>query len=62
MSRKNKKAPWEEEEGIIWVSKSEMKRDMEELQKIGEELVELKPNALAKMPLDEDMMDAIKDA
>ncbi|MDP2568791.1 ribosome biogenesis factor YjgA [Photobacterium damselae subsp. piscicida] len=62
MSRKNKKAPWEEEEEIIWVSKSEMKRDMEELQKIGEELVELKPNALAKMPLDEDMMDAIKDA
>ncbi|WP_064601797.1 ribosome biogenesis factor YjgA [Photobacterium sp. J15] len=62
MSRKNKKAPWEEEEEIIWVSKSEMKRDMEELQKIGEELVELKPNALAKIPLDEDMLDAIRDA
>ncbi|PSV19551.1 hypothetical protein C0W44_15235 [Photobacterium leiognathi subsp. mandapamensis] len=62
MSRKNKKAPWDEEEEIIWVSKSEMKRDMDALQKIGEELVELKPNALAKMPLDDDMMAAVKDA
>lgn len=62
MSRKNKKAPWDEEEEIIWVSKSEMKRDMDALQKIGEELVELTPNALAKMPLDDEMMDAIKDA
>lgn len=62
MSRKNKKAPWDEEEEIIWVSKSEMKRDMEELQKIGEALVELTPNALAKVPLDEEMMAAIKDA
>ena len=62
MSRKNKKAPWEEEEEIIWVSKTEMKRDMEALQKIGEELVELKPNALAKIPLDDDLRDAIQDA
>lgn len=42
MARKNQKAPWEPEEEIIWVSKSEMKRDMEELQKLGEELVGLK--------------------
>lgn len=62
MSRKNQKAPWEEEEEIIWVSKTEMKRDMEALQKIGEELVNLKPNALAKIPLDEEMLDAIHDA
>ncbi|UTV28038.1 ribosome biogenesis factor YjgA [Photobacterium atrarenae] len=62
MSRKNQKAPWEEEEEIIWVSKTEMKRDMEALQKIGEELVSLKPNALAKIPLDEEMLDAIHDA
>ena len=62
MSRKNQKAPWEEEEEIIWVSKSEMKRDMEALQKVGEELVELKPNALAKIPLDEDLLEAVKDA
>ncbi|MDO6706400.1 ribosome biogenesis factor YjgA [Photobacterium sp. 1_MG-2023] len=62
MSRKNKKAPWEEEEEIIWVSKSEMKRDMEALQKMGEELVKLKPNALAKVPVSEELLRAIKDA
>ncbi|NVD07604.1 ribosome-associated protein [Vibrio sp. JPW-9-11-11] len=62
MARKNQKAPWEEEEEIIWVSKTEMKRDMEELQKLGEELVELKPSVLEKFPLSEDLADAIKDA
>lgn len=62
MSRKNQKAPWEPEEEIIWVSKTEMKRDMEALQKLGEELVNLTPNALAKIPLDDDMHAAVKDA
>ncbi|WP_413111154.1 ribosome biogenesis factor YjgA [Thaumasiovibrio sp. DFM-14] len=62
MSRKNKRAPWEEEEEIIWVSKSEMKRDMDALQKLGEELVELKPQALNKVPLEEELRDAILDA
>lgn len=62
MARKNQKAPWEEEEEIIWVSKSEMKRDMEELQKLGEELVSLKPSVLEKFPLSEDLAEAIKDA
>ncbi|MFD2178840.1 ribosome biogenesis factor YjgA [Veronia pacifica] len=62
MSRKNKREPWEEEEEIIWVSKSEMKRDMEELQKLGEELVKLKPAVLEKFPLDDSLRDAIADA
>ncbi|MDX1303809.1 ribosome biogenesis factor YjgA [Photobacterium sp.] len=62
MSRKNKKAPWEAEEEIIWVSKSEMKRDMDALQKLGEELVALTPNGLAKIPLDEELLASIKDA
>ncbi|WP_070963331.1 ribosome biogenesis factor YjgA [Vibrio sonorensis] len=62
MARKNQKAPWEPEEEIIWVSKTEMKRDMEELQKLGEELVALKPNVLEKFPLSEELYDAIKDA
>ncbi len=62
MARKNQKAPWEPEEEIIWVSKSEMKRDMEELQKLGEELVGLKPSTLAKFPLSEDLAEAVKDA
>ena len=38
MARKNQKAPWEEEEEIIWVSKTELKKDMEDLQKLGEEV------------------------
>jgi ribosome-associated protein len=62
MARKNQKAPWEEEEEIIWVSRTELKNDMEVLQKLGEELVELKPSILAKFPLTEELADAIKDA
>ncbi|MFA0478565.1 ribosome biogenesis factor YjgA [Vibrio splendidus] len=62
MARKNQKAPWEPEEEIIWVSKTEMKTDMEALQKLGEELVELKPSILDKFPLSEDLAQAIKDA
>ncbi|WP_428775528.1 ribosome biogenesis factor YjgA [Vibrio sp.] len=62
MARKNQKAPWEPEEEIIWVSKSEMKRDMEELQKLGEELVNLKPAVLEKFPLSDELFAAIKDA
>ncbi|OOF22329.1 hypothetical protein BZJ19_14875 [Salinivibrio proteolyticus] len=62
MGRKNKPAPWEEEEEIIWVSKSEMKRDMLALQELGEELVKLKPAVLEKFPLDDDLYTAIVDA
>lgn len=62
MARKNQKAPWEEEEEIIWVSKTEMKNDMEELQKLGEELVDLKPAVLDKFPLSDDLREAIADA
>ncbi|GEM80941.1 ribosome biogenesis factor YjgA [Vibrio superstes] len=62
MARKNQKAPWEEEEEIIWVSRTEMKQDMEALQKLGEELVELKPSVLEKFPLPDTLAEAIKDA
>ncbi len=62
MARKNKRESWEEEEEIIWVSRSELKRDMEALQKLGETLVELKPSVLAKFPLDDELRDAISDA
>ncbi len=62
MARKNQKAPWEEEEEIIWVSRTEMKNDMEDLQKLGEELVGLKPSVLAKFPFSDDLRDAINDA
>lgn len=62
MARKNKREPWDEEEEIIWVSRSELKRDMEELQKLGEELVTLKPSVLAKFPLEDTLRIAISDA
>ncbi|MBD0787780.1 ribosome-associated protein [Vibrio sp. Y2-5] len=62
MARKNQKAPWEEEEEIIWVSKTEMKNDMTALQKLGEELVGLKSSQLSKIPMPEDLLLAVKDA
>ena len=50
----------EEDDEIIWVSKSEIKRDAEELKRLGAELVELGKNALEKMPLDDDLRAAIE--
>lgn len=50
----------EEEEEIIWVSKSEIKRDAEELKRLGAELVDLGKNSLDKIPLDEDLRNAIE--
>ena len=41
-------------------SKSQLKRDSEALQDLGEELVNLKPSELAKVPLDEELADAIE--
>ncbi|WP_413285742.1 ribosome biogenesis factor YjgA [Vibrio sp. MA40-2] len=62
MARKNQKAPWEEEEEIIWVSKTEMKQDMQALQDLGVELVGLKPSILEKFPLPDSLRIAITDA
>jgi len=50
----------EEDEEIIWVSKSEIKRDAEELKRLGAELVELGQNSLDRIPLDEDLRAAIE--
>lgn len=52
-------APDEDEE-IIWVSKSEIKRDAEELKRLGAELTELSKNSLERIPLDEDLRAAIE--
>lgn len=49
----------EEDEEIIWVSKSEIKRDAETLKDLGVELVKLGKNALDRIPLDEDLRAAI---
>jgi len=50
----------EEDDETIWVSKSEIKRDAEELKRLGAELVELGKNSLDKIPLDEDLRAAIE--
>lgn len=50
----------DDDDEIIWVSKSEIKRDAEELKRLGAELVELSKNSLDKIPLDEEFRDAIE--
>lgn len=50
----------DEDEEIIWVSKSEIKRDAEELKRLGTELIELSKNELERIPLDEPLRDAVE--
>ncbi len=50
----------DEDDEIIWVSKSEIKRDAEELKRLGAEIVDLGKNALDKIPLDADLRAAIE--
>jgi ribosome-associated protein len=49
----------EEDDEIIWVSKSEIKRDAEALKDLGQEMVDLGKNSLDKLPLDDDLRTAI---
>lgn len=63
VKRKKKEAfDWEDEdqEEIIWVSKSEIKRDAEDLKQLGEKLVNLTKANLTKVPLDDSLKDAIE--
>ncbi|MCT7654885.1 ribosome-associated protein [Oceanimonas sp. NS1] len=48
------------DDDIEWVSKSEMKRESHALQQLGLDLVRLKASDLAKVPLDEELKDAIE--
>ncbi|PWC13091.1 ribosome-associated protein [Brenneria roseae subsp. americana] len=50
----------DDDDEIIWVSKSEIKRDAEALKDLGAELVELGKNALEKIPLDDDLRAAVE--
>lgn len=61
MARKQRnEIDWtDEEEEIIWVSKSEIKRDAEHLKKLGASLIELNAVNLAKIPLDDNIREAI---
>lgn len=59
--KKHNEIDWtDDEEEIIWVSKSEIKRDAEHLKKLGESLMDLNPVNLAKIPLDDNIREAIK--
>ncbi len=61
MAKKHNEIDWtDDEEEIIWVSKSEIKRDAEELKELGTNLVELTTQKLASVPLSESLEDAIK--
>ena len=42
------------------MSKSEIKRDAEDLKQLGEKIVNLTKNNLAKIPLNESLLDAIE--
>ena len=42
-----------------WISKSQLKRDSKDLQNLGKKLASYKPDLLAKVPLDDKMLDAI---
>ncbi|MEQ4623932.1 ribosome biogenesis factor YjgA [Providencia manganoxydans] len=54
-------APQEEDDDeIIWVSKSEIKRDAEVLKKLGAELVELSKSELERIPLDSQLLESIE--
>lgn len=60
--RRKEQFDWEDEEQeeIIWVSKSEIKRDAEALKQLGEKLVNLTKTNLEKIPLPENILDAIE--
>jgi len=45
---------------IIWVSKSEIKRDAEALKKLGAELVELSKHELERIPLNDELLAAVE--
>ncbi|MFK0570837.1 ribosome biogenesis factor YjgA [Endozoicomonas sp.] len=66
MSKKKRRIQesWDDEETeeIIIVSKSELKRDMDELKIIGARLIELKPALLDKLPLNDRLRAALDES
>ncbi len=55
----NENTPIDDEEAIIYVSKSQMKRESHALQALGEELVSLPAAKLAKIPMPEELAEAV---
>ena len=50
----------EQDDEIEWVSKSEMKRESHAFRKLGETLVKLQPHELAKVPLNDELLEAVE--
>lgn len=48
------------EEEIEWVSKTQLKRDSKALQDLGKKLSQFNPEQLAKIPLNDELLDAIQ--
>ncbi|MEW9797901.1 ribosome biogenesis factor YjgA [Alteromonas sp. CYL-A6] len=48
-----------EDNGDEWISKSELKRQADARQKLGETLVDLTPSHLATIPMDDDLEEAV---
>lgn len=60
---KAEQPPFEQQEPEYeLVSKSEMKREMERWQRLGEQLTDLTPEHWAKMPLDETLINALEES
>ena len=65
MSKKQRRQEdWDDEEGeeVIYVSKSELKRDMDALKAMGARLMTLKPALLDKLPLNERLREALDES
>lgn len=56
---KDENTPFEDEEEIIFVSKSQLKRESHALQALGEELVGLPAAKLAKIPMPDELAEAV---
>ena len=56
----DKHPPFDDEEEIVYVSKSQLKRESHALQALGEELVRLPPAKLAKIPMPEELAEAVQ--
>jgi ribosome-associated protein len=50
------------DDDIEWVSKSEIKREMHQLQEIGEKLLNVKKTELAKFPLSDELRAAVEES
>ena len=61
MARKDR-SHLEDDEEIIYVSKAELKRDMDELKAMGSRLMEMKPSMLDKLPLEERLRKALDES